>query len=190
MVRIHQGACITSRPHKVKGVLWLHFAQAFSGKNNTSDLTPEISDGGKGINFAHVELASVSADEVCLRECTTNLVHHLIEHSSTSHQYVAWPCEKIKAKNIQQEKTCASSCPSTAKRRLCTTERYLKAEKTFRGENEIQSKAVTEEHLIDVAKQILQPPPTPPAEVERIEFWHLIPATCLRLAKFQNKFMI
>ena len=104
MVRIHQGACITSRPHKVKGVLWLHFAQAFSGKNNTSDLTPEISDGGKGINFAHVELASVSAgqteqirpsaklrDEVCLRECTTNLVHHLIEHSSTSHQHLAWP---------------------------------------------------------------------------------------------------
>ena len=91
MVRIHQGACIKSRPHKVKGVLWLHFAQAFSGKNNTSDLTPEISDGGKEINFAHVELASVSADEVCLRECTTNLVHHLIEHSSTSHQHLAWP---------------------------------------------------------------------------------------------------
>ena len=97
---------------------------------------------------------------------------------------------KIKAKNIQKERTSASSCPSTATRRLCTTERYLKAEKTFRGENEIQSKAVTEEHLIDVAKQILQPPPTPPAEVGRLEFWHLIPATYLRLAKLQNKFMI
>ncbi|MGE4582275.1 MAG: hypothetical protein AAEC03_07995 [Synechococcus sp.] len=85
-------------------MLWLHFTQAFSGKNNTSDLTPEISDGGKGINFAHVELASVSADEVYLRECTTNLVHHLIEHSSTSHKHLAWPY-----KNKSQKKSAGKN---------------------------------------------------------------------------------
>ena len=106
MVRIHQGACITSRPHKVKGVLWLHFAKAFSGKNNTSDLTPGIANSGKLIYFAHVELASVSADEVCLRECTTNLVHHLIEHSSTSHQHLAWPYKNKSQKHSAGKHFC------------------------------------------------------------------------------------